>query len=300
MSRLRTILIAILTLALVVAAHAQFPQFTVSSDVSPDQVRALLESSNPNRVAWGAYFASRNNDEGAVTLMVQRVEQWTPTDASSYENMAMSEVLYSLIERDEAVPSEAISAVATTFPIQAMILASRLPIEDATPLLQNWYETGKDVDVDLPRWDLPRWDPRPFFARFAAMMLVKAPPSGFVASLRVELKKRELLSESNKNQWYAIKNQDSAKRGKCEDGTAPTPSGEWPPLFQYALEENSPSSQDAAVLVEEDDGDRITWRRVPAGVRLSGCYSPHALTDENLRRLLAEIPDSQGVPKGQE
>jgi hypothetical protein len=291
MYRLRTILIVILTLVLVVAAHAQSPRFTVSSNVSPDQVRALLESSSPNRVAWGAYFASRNNDEGAVTLMVQRVERWTPTDASSYENMAMSEVLYSLIERDEVVPPEAISAVASTFPIQATILASRLPIEDATPLLQDWYETGKDVDVDLPRWDLPRWDPRPFLASFAAMMLVKAPPSGFVASLRVELKKRELLSETNKNPWYSISNQDSAKGGKCEDETAPTLSEEWPPLFQYALEENSPSSQDAAVLVEEDDGDRITWRREPAGVRLSGCYSPHALTIENLRRLLAEIPD---------
>jgi hypothetical protein len=268
---------------------APYMGITAGSNVSINQVRAWLRSDNPHLVAWGAYFASRNNDDDAVEIMVELVEKWTPDRFSSDDHLAMSEILYALIKRNKPTPPEALSAVASTFPIQAVILASRLPIEDVTLLLENWYLAGKDVDLSKWNNDAIR---QSFLARVAAMMLLKSPPPGFITSLRAELKQREHPSDLSKNQWFGhTQNQGTAKEGKCEDGVAPSQSQEWPPLFQYTLEENSPSSQDAPILVEEGDGDRITWRRAPAGVHLSGCYSPQVLNDDNLRRLVVEIPD---------
>jgi hypothetical protein len=63
----------------------------------------------------------------------------------------------------------------------------------------------------------------------------------------------------------------------------------WPPIIRYVLEENAPWPEKDAPLLVSAGGDRITYRWVPAELRLDACYFPEPLGPITRHRLLAEM-----------
>jgi hypothetical protein len=218
------------------------------------------------------------------------VERWDPAHRNPVPDedhlLAMSEVLHALIQRKAEVPPSGLSTVASYFPDQAAILASRLRLEDATPLFQSWYESGENVDRNRSGREGPA---RLLLARVAAMMLSKVPPPSFVASLLVQSEER--LTVSVPTQGFKAVNRpsgESTASGRCGEEVVDPPKSEWPPLWQYMLEENAPGGDDG-VVVAEAGGDTITYRRTPQNLRVGYCYSPRPLDSDNRHRLLAEM-----------
>jgi len=281
----RSILVTTLLLAAASLAHAQSPSFTADSNPTAKEIRTLLKSSNPRLVAWGAYFASRNHNAEAGSLMIKITERWKPPALPSnrdaiYAKDAMLEVLYALVERKDPVPPKALSAIATSFPSQALILASQLPTTEATPLLQKWYYADED--------GFGSNSISPALALISAMMLTKAPPSGFAASI---------LARSEEHLIVYVTDAGGMGSGGgvsgCGDSGAGSPPPGWPVLFLYELEENEPHTNDP--LLVEAAGDRITWHLSPITVGWGSCFEANRLNDDARHHLLAAmlgIPDN--------
>jgi hypothetical protein len=241
-----------------------------------------LNSGDPRLVAWGAYFARENADTESVIPMLRLVESWTPPDdakiAFGHSQIdAMREVLDALIQRNEQVSPAGLNAIASTFPNQSVILASRLPLTEATPLLLAWYKKRDSRDYSA-------------IPRIAAMMLSKAPPPGFAASVLAESEVNlevtvEYLSSTGLGHGYG-------SSSDCGDGMGIGPAYGWPPLFGYEMEENAHLNHDPAIV--EAGGDRITFHRFALSGNYGSCTYPSQLNAVTRHRLLAEM---LGVPE---
>jgi hypothetical protein len=276
MLKYRLTIIAIILCASALAGHAQPDEITVDTKPTPKDIQTWLDSGDPRLIAWGAYFARESAGAGAISAMVRLVEGWTPPDGAQntlgrFRIDAMSEVLDALVQRNEQVPPAGLKAIATSFPRQAVILASRLPLPEATPLLLTWYENGKNEEhLAIPR--------------IAAMMLAKAPPPGFAASVLAESEEDlEVMVESDSGVGHG----GGVGSGMCVDGWGlPSPNG-WPPFFDYRIEENNRSDDDSAIVAA--GGDRITYRRFATNRNWGSCAYPLPLNAETRHRLLAEM-----------
>jgi hypothetical protein len=265
--------------ALTGAALAQQDEITVDSKPTDAEIRGWLMREDAQLVAWGAYFARERTDDGAVTLLLRQVDRWQPDGATQDRHDAMSAVLDALIERREVVSPERIGVLAGDFPVQAVILASRLPIAEATPLLLGWYGDGEARgDSVLPR--------------MAAMMLAKSPPPGFAGSVLAH--SEEELSIAVRDDSEGLGNGGAS--GCCGDSLGQLPVKGWPPLFWYGLDENglvsgpaSEHSQSGNVLVIEAGGDRITYRRGRTDQGSGSCNFPHGLDAGTRQHLIAEM-----------
>jgi hypothetical protein len=290
MLKLRSALLAGMICAWALSGVAQDEEPNYNTQQNADLIENWLHGSDPRLVAFGARFASESDDEGEITAMLQLVANWNAPQRypDADHVLAMSEILHALIARKIVVPAEDVSAVATYFPNQAVILASRLPLDEATPLLQRWYDGGESLDQDrvVAPQDKPR---RLLLARMAAMMLVKAPPAGFAASLLAQSEERLGVSVNNEGQRGAEYTGASAEDSRvCPEEVADQPRANWPPLFQYNLEENAGGGDDDWVVAQAG-GDTITYRRSPANLHVGYCYAPRALTSVTRHRLLAEM-----------
>ena len=273
MFKLRLACMSVVLLPLAVAGRTQTVEITVDTKVGTGQIQDWLASSDPRLVAWGAYFARENADDAAVTRMLQLVARWPPSDERDPMGRtrmdSMSAVLDTLVERSEPAPPESLSSIASSFPFQTMILASRLPIAEATPLLLGWYDNGDGEDPQR-------------LARVAAMMLAKAPPPGFAASV---------LAQSRAELYVSVRDEGGYGAGSggpaCGDGVEVPPVKGWPPMFRYSIEENKMETKDPVVI--EAGGDRITFNRRLAGSGWGSCFYPRPLTDETRHHLLREM-----------
>jgi hypothetical protein len=290
MARLPLTLLALSICGCAVAGFAQDQEPNYNTGDNALLIKNWLHSDDPRLVAFGARFASESDDEGEITALLGMVERWNPAQRSPVPDedhlLAMSEVLHALIQRKAEVPPAALSTVALYFPDQAAILASRLPLEDATPLLEGWYESGENVDRKRSGREVAA---RLLLARVAAMMLSKAPPQSLVASLLSQ--SEELLTVSVPSQGFRAVNRASADSNAfsaCGEEVVNPPKADWPPLWRYVLEENAPGGDDGAVIAEAG-GDAITYRRIPENVRIGYCYAPLPLDSERRHRLLAEM-----------
>lgn len=289
MSRPHRRLIAVLLIAAASALYAQSPNFSANSNPTAKEINFLLKSSNPRLVAWGAYFASRNHDAEAGSLMIKLTERPKPPALPSnrdviYAKDAMLEILYALIERKDPVPPKALSVIAPSYPSQALILASRLPITKATPLFEKWYYAGQDGKMRSSR----DWTPVTL-ARVSAMMLTKAPPAGFAASILARSEENLTVYVTNKGE---IGSGGGIGFGKgCGDGLGGPPFPGWPVVYHYLLEEDNPHTN-GPVLVEVA-GNLVTWRAYSGG--WGSCFGVEPLNDVNRHHLLAAmlgIPDN--------
>lgn len=252
----------------------------------PVPIEPLLRNSDPRLVALGAWEAFKRQDDTFAPLLVQMVEQWDPEQRHVLDDkdryLAMMVILDVLIQRNQVVSPAAVTAIAYAFPDQALILISRLPFEDAEPILLSWYHAG----AHPPRSQVSE-NPRnqQMLARVAAMILVTSRPSDIAASL---------LADTQEQLAVSVPSAGAAGVDRCLVECNPKPpcspetstSGEpllgWPPIFPYAVEENAPFP---AELLIAAGGDRITYGRGSAG----GCYFPAPLNAANRHRLLAEM-----------
>ena len=277
MFKLRLALIAVILCALAVAGRAQQVGITVDTKPTPENIQQWLNSGDARMVSWGAYFARENHDADAIAPMLQLVEAWTPpNDAQDADRRsrtdAMGEVLDALIQQKQPTPLAGLNAIVSSFPRQAMILASRLPLAEATPLLLAWYEKRDSKDDSA-------------IPRIAAMMLAKAPPPGFAASVLAESEvELNVMVESD---WTTGHGYGSSSTIDCGDGWGlPSPKG-WPPFFDYEIEENSRINHDP--VIADAGGDRITYHRFAMNRNWGSCAYPRSLNAATRHRLLAEM-----------
>jgi hypothetical protein len=273
-------LAALLISLLPLPCLAQHAEITVDSKPGPREIQSWLSSDDPRLVAWGAWFARETSDDGAATLMLLLVDRWTAderalADAETPQRDAMQQVLDALIQRQEQVSPAELSPLATIFPVQALILASRLPLAEATPLLLTWYgQRNEKADRSL--------------ARISAMLLSKDPPPGFAAS----------VVEESEEQLFVIVLSLPGGMGwggsSCCGGAIrrPAPSG-WPPPFSYRLRENQTKSSDP--VVAEAGGDRIIWQRVQENQEDGACPGISSLSSETRRHLILEMLGADGT-----
>jgi hypothetical protein len=272
--------LALLALALPVSSSiAQDAALAVESRPSSNEVRKWLDSGDPRQIAWAAHFAKKQADRIAVEALLKLVEHWTAPEANQRDQAdqiaAMSEVLDTLIQRRERVPAVCISAIASAFPVQAVILASRLSHSDSSRLLLDWYDGRSDQKRTL----LPR---------ISAMMLAKAPPDGFAASVLAESEARLEVSVQPppSNSSFGLGLGFGSFGGSCGDSIGLSKPG-WPPLSVYIIEENSPRTRNPTVV--KAGGDRITYRRVRESGMRGSCFFPHPLNADTRLGLIAEM-----------
>jgi len=277
------------------AAGTQPEAVTTETQASSAEVQRWLAAEDPRLVAWGAYFAGKSGDEARATEMLRLVERWpgrTDRDSTGpWESaMSMTAILDAFLEMHEAVPADGLVKVAREFPVQAAVLVTRLPAAEATPVLLDWYRESGNIGQDgALDGDL---------VRVAAMMLVKAPPPGFAASMLEGMEVRLQVWVTDPGKWLSG---GSTGGSACGDGEMGKPPEGWPPLYEYGWEENAPNRKSSApadpVLVEAG-GDRITYRRRLAYEGFSSCYGVRMLNAETRRHLVAEMagvgPDGLG------
>jgi len=262
----------------------------------PNQIKEWLEGSDSRLTAWGAYFASTSddayNDDAYVTIMARRMARWIPSRMEPrYAGSAMSEILYALIEKNESVPVVSLTPIMSAFPTETLILAARLPVEDAAPFLQDWYDEKIPLQTSLQSFNRIKATP---FAYVAAMLLAKAPPSGFATSVLAESGER--LSFWVADGMYKKFLWTGGGTAACKDADQvidPLPLqlqdevSKWPPLFHYQLQ--SDSSPYGGTLLVDVGGERIRYRRVSAWIRPTQCYFPDVFTDDTQHHIVAEL-----------
>lgn len=271
MCTLRVALV-ILMLFTSAAGNAQFLPGLPPLSPTCNDIQACLGSDDPRIVAWGAYVASIRNDDADLPMLLRLVDRWnmpkraaTPQD---YQKIAaMSAVLDAVIQTGHTVSAARLTSIAEIFPAQALIFASRHPVSEVAPLLLAQYNRRKrSSNEDM--------------ARIAAMMLAKAPPKGFAASVLAESEEQMFVSVVSKRSTVHL-----VPGIGCGDGFGGGEPAGWPPLFDYAFEENS--GRKDLVLVQAG-GDRITCIRHASG-GWGSCHEPRPLTSVTRHHLLAEM-----------
>jgi hypothetical protein len=249
----------------------------MKAQASSANIQAWLESKDPRLIAWGAYFARENDDTAALDLAAQLIkkslDQGGPDllSGSGPQNDALSEILDALIQRQIPLSADLLEYVSRSHPVQTIILLSRLTPAEQTADLEQWYG---GVRPDGPY----------HLARVSAMLLSKAPPPGFAASLLGDSEESLLL--------YIVPSKDigmgmgSGYGGACGDSGGSSRASGWPELFRYELDENNHS---ADPLLVEAGGDRITWKRAPSSEGWGSCYGVRPLSAETRHHLLAEM-----------
>lgn len=314
MSWPRPILTAIILLASAAPIPAQDTQITISSNVSPEQIKEWLESSDSSSVIWGAWFASQSqdalNDDAYVTIMVRRMARWLAPprrsnplhdrdDLAHLSHDAMSEILDALIQRNEIVPAESIDAIASEFPSEAAILAARLPTDRASSLLLSWYDK-RELPERSGAGARDR-DPLESLQAIAAMLLAKAPPGGFAASVLAETSDQLIFRVVDPDE---IDRRGGSAPGKCKvvvdepipDNAKQTLSRR-PPMVKYWLTLDAPAPYGGPLVVDAA-GMRITYWRTSVWTRATCMRFPSVLTDEVRHHIIGEMVgvDNKAIP----
>ena len=123
------------------------PQLAITPDtvVTSSLLLQWFHGQDPRLVAWASDFARRRHDdivirempawlEGYVNLPLRKDSPQLPSE----QYRAASAVLDTLIQEKVQVPVTTIEAVAESFPAQAAVLISRLPIDQSRETLGEW------------------------------------------------------------------------------------------------------------------------------------------------------------------
>ena len=214
-----------------------------------------------------------------------------PDESFRISRQAISVILDVLIERNKKVPAASLTPIMSDFPIQSLILAARLPVDQGNPFLENWYKKRRPPQEPRePRSS----DQAVLYAEFTAMLLAKAPPPGFAASVLAESGER--LSFRVADGSWQRRDWGGGSPGRCnsEDEAITLPPwaeeelSRWPPLFGYLLLQNAAPPYAGTLLVDAG-GERISYRRVSVSTRPSYCYGPTYFSDETRHHILEEM-----------
>ena len=125
----------------------------------------------PTSARLGSYFVAQQGDPAGVRLLADLLDRAMPVapvsgtnDRAGFDRLReTAALLHAAILTGTSVKGETLSQLVPVFPAQALILASRLPLAERTPLLLRWYELGDQTrGGDL--------------TRTSAVMLAEAPP----------------------------------------------------------------------------------------------------------------------------
>jgi hypothetical protein len=272
-----------LLLVLTSALTAQEPRITRDTPVDYSVLHSWLHSDDPRLIAWAADFAGTTHDTKIIAEMPALLEHgMVPSlygdKTQTEKRMAVFAILDTLIQENAKVPISTIKVITESFPIQATILISRLPLSESAQTLSTWTLGATGT-----------WNGRTL-ARVASMMIAKDPKSvsgiwvgnfgGFVASV-VAASEQELhiiVSSTSMGSGSGIGN-------ACGDfmGGPPTPG--WPQIYTYDLVEND--SQVNTPVVVELDGDRIVSRRFELNHPWGSCNAVQPLDARTRHRLIA-------------
>jgi hypothetical protein len=159
------------------AVFGQQPVINAETPVNSDILHQWLNSGDPRLIAWAADSARRTHDANAIAEMPTLLENGSiSVVANDYkfrteERKAILAILDTLIQENVPVPTGAISAVAKSFPPQAVILSARLPLSDSRSTLEEWAVRLRGTDE--------------VEARVASMILASDPDPNFVATVVV-------------------------------------------------------------------------------------------------------------------
>jgi hypothetical protein len=256
-------------------ARAQEGEITVKTDAPPGEVMGWLRSGDPRLVAWGASFARTCSNHAAMDAMATHAVAWDAQepagpDGSSGETLAMQEMLDALIVCRERVSVAGIRSVAASFPVQAAILVSRMPVTEATPLLLEWYEGRHEKRQGV----LPR---------VAAMLLSKAPPEGFAASVVSESEAQMSVTATSPEMGMGF---GGSFMSGCGSGGLAAPAADWPPIYSYALVENAETHDP---LLVRSGGDRVNFQRFDRSTGSKSCGMMKQLDTFERVHLIAEM-----------
>jgi hypothetical protein len=150
----------------------------------PVPIEPLLRSDDPRLVALGAWEIVCREDDTFIPILQQLVEHWDPAqrhrsdDAHQFD--AITLILDALIQRNAEFSVAGVTAIACAFPDQALILAARLPPDEAEPHFRSWYLDGLAVSRTRQNAESAN---RLMMLHVGAMMLAKKHPQLIAASL---------------------------------------------------------------------------------------------------------------------
>jgi hypothetical protein len=241
----------------------------VPTQATSEEIVKWLQGDDSRMAAWGATFAAKNHDVTVVPYLARLAEEWVPlaigynpdgsylvrTEAEKVRLREMDAVLDSLIQLHGTVTPEAIRRLDLDFPGPAQILFAYLPEPDRRRFAQSVYaerQVGAEYWTQWPLYDemSPRkippmlpgfetWDQQYLagsLISFAALLLEKDPPPGFVASL---------LNESTMplEIWVGAERPISMSGGGSF-WFPPEPKG-WPEHWTYTVEAKWPAVKQA-------------------------------------------------------
>lgn len=271
----------------------------------------MLQNRDPRQVAWGAWYAAGAPNDSIVSNLQEKLERWDPTERhraqAGLRFYSMSVILDTLIQKGATATPAGITNISYAFPDQALILTSRLPSDDAETILFSWYEEG--MHLDRRRID-PDTANRLMLARVAAMMLTRDHPAEIAGSLLSDSVDTLVISvpdSATTAQNHCLV--DCAQKPPCAEEAvdysripmppitsagAPEEGVDWPPIYQYTIEENrdvldsADTAADRPPLVEIG-GDRITYRRARMELSFNYCYFPAPLSAVTRHHLVAAM-----------
>jgi hypothetical protein len=283
--------LAVASLTLAVAAYspaqtpadvAKVPSNTPSSKIpSFKTIDAWLHSDDPRLVAWGAHDTLITRNPHFVSQLLTLASQWQPIVTESDEQRlkrlsqeqkdqrdAMAAVVDALVQMNVSIPADTVRALAPDFGNAAAMLLTRMPADDAEPLVLDFYRTPSRYEYGLQY--------------VSAVLLAQRPPEGFAADL--------LKSIAVRAEVFVI-HPGAPDFGTGSSGSylaeQTVPRKDWPTTGQYRL---SKEKSDKAVLLV-NGVDPIYATREQATTYLSGAYRGPYLGPNDRQRIIAGMLD---------
>lgn len=232
---------------------------TTETPVTSVLLLQWLHSGNPRLVAWASDFARKRHENAVIEEMPKWLEDYANRSlivagsaSQSEERRAITAVLDTLIQENVQVPIPVIKAVAESFPAQAVILISRLPLDASRTTLNDWTYGQQDNSS------------AGILARIATMILAKDPQS--MLPKESSLASRVVASSEDDLRIYVRSNISNQGGGGgfisficgADSFVSETVPG-WPHIYNYELVENDPTSMKQIVVDLNDD--RIAFQR---------------------------------------
>jgi|GEM_PF-1418535 len=264
---------------------AQEPVITPDMSVDSATLHQWLHSKDPRLIAWAATFASKNHDATIVAEMPEWLENWpmpsTYDDATwptgqkrSLAARPVLAVLDTLIQDKAQVPISTINAITSSFPTQAAILISRLPLSESRDTLDFWMLWGDPISIRLSAMLFAK-DPSE-----SAVLWGREGELGFVAGIVADAEVEVRITLASNSAPRPLSGSSA-----CGDSEGRQVATGWPQVYAYELVENAPNP--TGPLVVDVGGDRMATIRYLENTGGGTCYYPQPLNAYTRHRLIA-------------
>ncbi|MFT4113833.1 hypothetical protein [Silvibacterium sp.] len=273
--------------ATVLSGASAGAQASREADADTATLHQWLHGDDPRLVAWAATEARERKDAALLAEISPVLEQEVlpplyTDDWHSSQAKVVSALLDALIQTSTPASARAIRMVNSRFPAQAALLASRLPEDQALPLLRVWLS---DTDGGWAGAELQR---------VAAMLLAREPKSsGGQMYASSDGATRSFVGRVVEDSEEAVQVRVSVDgspsqllgHGSCGDFVGGPLEEGWPQVYIYDLVEND--KNDPGVALVELGTDSIRARRFEENRPWGSCFGVQPLNAETRYSLLA-------------